>query len=138
MTQVKQKSKQTKFHLHGKEIKLTSDNITISSTNFNVDENGNLTCNNATIQGTIDSVNGQIGGWTINSDGLTNGTIFIKNEGYSNIYTVADLIIIRGYLMGYTGFDLSPAMITHYDFNGDGQVTAADYVILQNRIGISM
>lgn len=129
---------QTKFHLHGKEIDLTADDIEISSTNFNVDKDGNMTCNNANVNGTINSSNGSIGGWDINSEGLTNGAVVIKNEGFSTIYTVADLIVIRGYLMGYTGFDLSPAMIAHYDFNGDGQVTPADFVILQNRIGISM
>jgi hypothetical protein len=124
--------------LHGKEINLTGDDIIIKSDNFNVDKDGNLICSNATIQGTVNSVNGTIGGWTINNEGLTNGSIFIKSEGFSTVYTVADLIIIRGYLSGYTGFDLSAAMIQHYDFNGDGQVTPADYVILQNRIGISM
>ena len=37
-----------KISLAGKEIKLTGDDITISSTNFNVDKNGNITANNAT------------------------------------------------------------------------------------------
>lgn len=127
-----------KFHLNGKQLDLTGDNIIIKSDNFNVDTEGNLICKNATIQGTINSVNGEIGGWTINNKGLTNGKIFIRNDGASTIYTVADLIIIRGYIMNTTGFELSEAMIQHYDLNGDGQVTPADYVILQNLIGISM
>lgn len=38
-----------KISLAGKEIKLTADNITIKSTNFNVDSNGNITANNATL-----------------------------------------------------------------------------------------
>lgn len=42
-----------KISLAGKEIDLTSDNIIISSTNFNVDKNGNLTCSNANITGGI-------------------------------------------------------------------------------------
>lgn len=37
----------TKYHLNGKEINLTSEDIIIKSNNFNVDKSGNLTCNNA-------------------------------------------------------------------------------------------
>ena len=122
----------------GNTINLTSKNIVIASDNFNVDKDGNINCTNANIKGIIDSSSGNIGGWTINSEGLSNGTVFIKNDGASTIYTVADLIIIRGYIMEYKGFELSDAMIKHYDLNGDGQVTAVDYVILQNLIGISM
>lgn len=101
-------------------------------------QNGNMKCNNADISGKVTSSDGMIGGWTINEQGLSNGTVVIKNDGASTIYTVADLIMIRGYLMGTTGFELSQAMINHYDLNGDGQVTPADYVTLQNLIGISM
>lgn len=39
-----------KFLLNGKEINLTGDNTVIKSNNFNVDKNGNMTCNNATLQ----------------------------------------------------------------------------------------
>lgn len=122
----------------GNAINLTSKNITIASTNFNVDKNGNMTCNNATVNGTINSSNGSIGGWTINNQGLSNGTVFIKSSGATTIYTVADLIIIRNYIMGLEGFEMSPSMIQHYDFNNDGRVTSADYMTLQNLIGISM
>jgi len=38
-----------KISLAGKEIKLTTDDITISSTNFNVDSGGNITANNVTL-----------------------------------------------------------------------------------------
>lgn len=37
-----------KISLEGKEINLTSDNVVIDSTNFNVDKDGNMSCNNAT------------------------------------------------------------------------------------------
>ena len=127
-----------KSHLNGKQIDLTGDKTTIKSTNFNVDKDGNMDCNNANIKGTIESSDGKIGGWLIKKDGLTNGTVFVKNDGSSTVYTVADLIIMRGYIMGYTGFEMSEAMIKHYDFNGDGVITSADYVRLQNLIGISM
>ena len=33
--------------LNGKQINLTGDNTTITSSNFSVDQNGNMTCNNA-------------------------------------------------------------------------------------------
>lgn len=41
---------QIKYRWSGKEINLTSENTTIKSTNFNVDKNGNMNCNNATIK----------------------------------------------------------------------------------------
>lgn len=107
--------------------------VTLKST-----KNGNMKCKNADISGKITSSDGIIGGWSINEQGLSNGTVFVRNNGVSTIYTVADLIMIRGYLMGTAGFELSQAMINHYDLNGDGQVTPADYVTLQNLIGISM
>jgi hypothetical protein len=144
--------------------KIALENGTIDAKNFKVDAEGNVTCNNATIKGTafmngskfvvdkegnmsctnanvngkITSTDGSIGGWTINGSGLTNGTVVLNSDGSSTIYTVADLIIIRGYIMEYTGFSLPPQMIAHYDMNGDGVVTASDYAILQNLIGISM
>ena len=119
-------------------INITGNQVTIESDNFNLDANGNVDCSNANISGTINSSNGTIGGWSINSSGLTNGTVFIHSDGSSTIYTVADLIIVRNYIMEVPGFELSSAMIRHYDFNNDGRVTAADYVTLQNLIGISM
>lgn len=61
MTLVQQQSKQTKFRSNGKEINLTSDNTTITSTNFNVDKNGNMTCSNATINGGTFKVNASSG-----------------------------------------------------------------------------
>lgn len=54
-----------KFLLHGKEINLTGDNVIIKSNNFNVDKNGNLSCSNANISGTINSSNATITGGKI-------------------------------------------------------------------------
>lgn len=50
MTKVKQKSKQTKLVLNGKTLNL-ADNMAIKSNNFNVDSQGNMSCNNAQITG---------------------------------------------------------------------------------------
>lgn len=46
-----------KISLAGKTINLTSDNIAINSTNFSVDKSGNMTCNNATLQGVLNFYN---------------------------------------------------------------------------------
>ncbi len=124
--------------LAGNTINLSSKNIIITSDKFTVDKDGKMICVDGEFKGKITSSNGNIGGWIINEQGLSNGKVFVKNDGASTIYTVADLIIIRNYIRGTTGFELSPAMIQHYDLNGDGEVTSADYVELQNLIGISM
>ncbi len=128
---------------------LVLEGTVTKNNNFRVLEDGSIEAHNGyfsgtinatdgNFTGTINSKSGTIGGWTINNSGLTNGTVFIRNDGASTIYTVADLIIMRGYIMGTTGFNLSDAMIKHYDLNGDGKVNAQDYVLLQNLIGISM
>ena len=119
-------------------INIKGNRLVIEADNFKLDKNGNMICTNAKVTGEINSTTGNIGGWAINSSGLTNGTVFINNDGSSTIYTVADLIIIRNYIMGLTGFELPPQMVRHYDINGDGQITATDYAMLQNLIGISM
>ena len=119
-------------------INLRGNRFVVEADNFKLDKNGNMVCTNAKVTGEINSTTGNIGGWTINNSGLTNGTVFINSDGSSTIYTVADLIIIRAYIMGLDGFDLPSQMIQHYDINNDGRVNAQDYVILQNLIGISM
>lgn len=63
--------------LAGNTINLTSKNLVLASTNFNVDKNGNMTCSNANISGTITSSNANITGgsikvgnnFTVNSSG---------------------------------------------------------------------
>ncbi len=122
----------------GNEINLTSKNISINSDNFSVDKNGTVKSKNGEFSGKLTSNEGYIGGWNINEKGLTNETVFLNSDGSSTIYTVADLIIMRGYIMGISGFEMSSAMIKHYDFNSDGVVNAQDYATLQKLIGISM
>lgn len=114
------------------EAQINADKININGA---ISANGNFKINT---DGTVGAVGGTVGGWNINSEGLNNGTVFINNDGSSTIYTVADLIIIRGYIMQWAEFDLPPAMIRHYDINNDGIVDAQDYIILQKLIGISM
>ena len=143
--------------------KIALENGTIDAKNFKVDAEGNVTCNNATIKGTafmngskfivdkegnmsctnanvngkITSTDGSIGGWTINGNGLTNGVIVINSNGASTIYTFADLLILRNYMMGVDTFDLTTneKLRSHYDINGDGEIDAIDYVRLTKMLG---
>ena len=102
--------------------------MTIKSTNFSVDKNGNITAKSGTI-----------GGWNIGTNELNNGKVFIRSDGSTTIYTVADLFIIRGYIMGLEGFDFTNStMKNHYDLNGDGVVDSKDYVRLKNLIGLEV
>ena len=82
---------------------------------------------------TIQANTGNIGGWDLSDNGLQNSTgVVIDNGGITNIYTYGDLAVIQMIVME----TISPNQqtIEHYDFNGDGQVTAQDYVILLNRL----
>ena len=124
--------KATNIDMSGTNFNLTTQNMTISSTNFSVDKNGNATMNNANVNGTIKSSNGTIGGWNINSSGLNNGNIFFNNNGYSNIYTYADMIILTNYLLG--NIHLNDNQKPHYDLNGDGEINSGDLLLMQQKI----
>ena len=81
------------------DINLTSNDITISSTNFSVDENGNLTCTNADISGTITSSNGTIGGFTIGTSSIHSGS------GDNQVYIGTDSIMMgNGFYVTSTGY----------------------------------
>lgn len=87
------------INLYGKDINLTSDYITISSNNFNVDRNGNVTANNATLSGTFTQYsssnklsvkisNNQIRMYDWEGDGELTGTIsasHMKDTGQHNL-----------------------------------------------------
>jgi len=100
----------------------------IDTKNFKVNNTGSIT-----------ATGGTIGGWQIDNNGINNGVVFLHNDGTSTIYTVADLFIIRGYILGIAGFEFTnQTMIRHYDLNNDGVVDASDYVILKNLIGLEI
>ena len=120
----KLQSMQTKSILNGKTINITANGVLgISSENFSVDTNGNVVANS-----------GKMGGWTLSSTGLINedGNLYIRNNGYSSIYTYADMVILRNYLLGK--IDLDSTDIKHYDVNHDGDVNAGDLLLLRRKI----
>ena len=116
----------------GNEINLTSRKISLKSDNCSIDKDGNAKFKNGEFEGKLTSNEGYVGGWKINENGLTNGTVTINKNGIINTYTPADLGVIMSHIMG--NITLKGKTLAHYDFNGDGQVTAVDYVHLYNMI----
>lgn len=66
-----------KFLLNGKQINLTGDNTTITSSNFSVDKNGNMSCTNANVSGTVKANRGNVGDFKI----VNNWLEIISNDG---------------------------------------------------------
>lgn len=102
------------------DINLTAKDITISSTNFSVDENGNLTCTNADISGTITSSDGTIGGFTIDSTSLHNGMETFSDTTHDGVYVGTD-----GIALGKGAFKVSnDGLLTTNNIavNGAGQI----------------
>ena len=115
---------QTKSILNGKTINISANGVLgISSKNFSVDTNGNVEANS-----------GKMGGWTLSSKGLINedGNLYIRNNGYSSIYTYADYVILILYLEGKITLD--DELLEHYDVNHDGKVDAGDLYFLGKKI----
>ena len=104
-----------KISLKGKNINLTGDNTTISSTNFNVDKNGNMTCKNANVSGTITSSNANITGGSIKV-----GNNFTVNS--SGNMTCKNATITGGLIELYSSNNEANFQITEY---GGGSQTRA-------------
>ena len=87
-----------KINLNGKTINLTSDNIAIKSTNFNVDKNGNLTCNNAKMNNaTMNNAKITNGAIKMESDSGTNSISLIDKNNKNNYLGISDLgVVIYG------------------------------------------
>ena len=95
----------------------------------------NGTFNNGTFNGQITSSQGSIGGWTLNQEGFTNGSVVIKNNGITTTYTCADLLVMQRIASGQ--WSPSSSIIAHYDFNGNGQVDAQDILHLTRLLGFN-
>ena len=92
------------------------------------------TITGATINGT--QINGStiksgdMSGWTLSDDMLENGTTQIRSDGVTNIYTWADLVVLQQIIMNQV--IPSEDALPHYDINGDGRISSADYGALKN------
>lgn len=113
-------------------IKILGGSINIGDGKFTVGSNGKMKCIEGEFSGKITSASGNIGGWNITGEGLENGEAKIDKSGITNIYTWADLYIIRLVIMGI--IEPNSDMIKHYDFNGSGTITSLDYIMLENRL----
>lgn len=101
--------------------------------NFYLDmDTGELRMKNGAFSGEVNASSGIVGGWDINEDGLKNDTTEILDTGVTNIYTWADLYIIRLIIEGVIYED--EGIMNHYDLNGDGRISSADYVILKRHL----
>ena len=79
------------------------------------------------MNGSIESQSGHIGGWSLNSEGLTASyTANIPN------YTSADTEKIKQFILGQ--ITLTDAEYDYLDIDRSGTITSADYVIMKNVI----
>lgn len=79
------------------------------------------------MNGAIESQSGHIGGWSLNSEGLTASyTATIPN------YTAADTEKIKQYILGQ--ITLTDAEYDYLDIDRSGTITSADYAIMKNLI----
>lgn len=116
-----------KISLAGKTINMTSDNIVINSTNFSVDNSGNMTCTNANISG---------GSINLNDNG-TYGSGHVKfNSSNRNTFVYSDgLRIFEG---ATQEGDVSMYSLDSFGiFRTNGTISASVYSNGQPWIGIS-
>lgn len=122
---------QIKLVLNGKEINLTGDNTIIKSNNFNVDKNGNMTCNNATVNGKITSNDATITGGKITISGKGNATDLLRISEQNNTSHFSYIQPIgAGFVYGssdnavYIGAG-STSLVSVSDNNGITDITGA-------------
>ena len=113
--------------LAGNTINLTGKNIAISSTNFNVDKNGNMTCNNANVTGGLIRLTG-------NYAGSSSGSNFIIDN---NTYTNLKLFSNRVSLSNDTA-DISCSMIAGDYHSGVSTSIGCNGINPQNFVSMSI
>lgn len=94
------------------------------ATGFVVSSAGLLKAANAIIYGTLYSSVGKIGGFTLASNNLS------ANASTTQTATEADATTIQQMIM--SGTTPTAAQIEQYDFDGDGVITAMDYIRARN------
>lgn len=121
--------------ISGGNLDLTANTITISSDNFNVDANGNVSCSNANISGDITASSGAIGGYEISKS--ADNTNYIRSSAYPKYnFDISDYLKVKNYLQG-TG-TLTPMEELMYDIDGDGQVTAIDMQFIYRMVELQI
>lgn len=106
-------------------MKIDMTNGTIDTKNFKTDEEGNITCNDATINGSA-FLSGEIGGFTLN------GGIFASQLTVAYDYTMTDVTYIQQKIQNSETF--TEEDIAKYDLNGDGVVDLKDLVLVQKYV----
>ena len=116
-------------------IELKSNSVIIEADNFNLSADGTIRAKNGTFEGEITSTEGNVGGWDLDETGLSNGTYFIKKNGYSNIYTMADIFIVQLMINNVISTPMPDTeLFKHYDLNNDGVIDLKDMVRIQSMI----
>lgn len=110
-----------KVSLYGKTIDLTADWIDIQSNNFTVDENGNMTCQNANISGTI----------TSNNANITGGNIHLTNDGSNDPAVLLDNSS-GGQILVTPRYNNEPALSITGSNNVEALVGASDGIQIVN------
>ena len=115
--------------LAGNSINLTSKNITINSNNFNVDKNGNLTCNNAT----MNNVNISGGSVTLyDNDNTSALRVYSKQNDSKYAYYASNRFAIKDDITGYQvwasmAYNTNGTVIgAHLEISGAGGTTSID------------
>lgn len=148
--------------MHGKNIDLTGDNVTISSNKFNVDANGNMTCNDATINGVVNATSGSFNGTVTATSGTfdnctvrDNCSVAGNSISSSSSDRINDLYVnnlhgvtVEGDYIGtsndygnysvgnYIGQTVNIPVLTSLTVNSSGQITAQTWKRLVFRGGI--
>ena len=122
------KSKPTKSVLNGKNINLTGDNTTITSNNFNVDEDGNMTCTNANING------GEVKLYSETT--TTTPSIKITSPTDSDTFVEMNSGVLRGHSRGFyaTQFYYNIASLILTSSDGTKTIHAGGYSTYKNEI----
>jgi hypothetical protein len=117
------------------EIRITGNRFVVNSKNLSISADGTINATNGNFGGKITTTEGNVGGWNLDGTGLSNGNYYIKKNGYSNIYVVADIYICYLMLTGTLGKpDANTNAFRHYDINNDGVIDLKDMVLIQNLV----